>query len=162
MKRIMGLVLAILAFAVVAHADRIADGSAEYAARTGENFWSLAPSTETLQSSYSVKEQGKITLGTGTILPVSDDSERWIGNVFYSDFADSLKTSEGRVEFDSLRRRLNGFRGTPDDGREGSDGVDHTDPFRPVLAVAAVPEPETLFLAGMGLLAVWKRRSALR
>jgi len=163
MKRIMGLVLAIVAFAVVADADRIAYGSAEYAARTGEDFWSLAPSAESVPNWYLAKEPAKITQDAGRSFHVSDDLERLNADVFYSDFADSLKSSEDRVELDSIRRRSKGFVGVGDDGHAGFTGVEHTDPFRQVLAVAEVPEPETLLLVGMGLLALaaWKRRRTL-
>jgi hypothetical protein len=129
MKRAMGLVLAVLAFAAVAHADRIAYGSGENAARTGEDFWSLAPSTETLQSSNLLNERGKIALVAGNSFSTLDDSERLTDVVFYPDFAHSAKTAENSVEFDSVRRRLNGF-----DGRGGHLGIVHSDPFR--LAIA--------------------------
>ena len=154
----MGLVLAVLAFAVVTHADRIAYGSGEYAGRTGEDFWSLAPSTATSQGSNLLIERGKIALVAGDSFSTPDDSERLTDGVFYPDFAGSAKTAENSVEFDSLRRRLNGF-----DGRREHSGTVHSDPFRPARAVEEVPEPATLLLmlAGFMALAIWKRRSAL-
>jgi hypothetical protein len=156
MKRAMGLVLGVLAFAVVAHADRIAYGSGENAARTGEDFWSLAPSTATLQSSNLLNERGKIALVAGNSFSTPDDSERFNIDVFYSDFADPAKTAENSVEFDSVRRRVDGF-----DGRGEHLGIVHSDPFRRALAVEEVPEPATLLLMGIGLMALtpWKRRS---
>jgi len=80
----MGLVLAVLAFAVVAHADRIAYGSGEYAARTGEDFSSLASSTETLQGSYLVKEPDQIALRAGESFSAPDDLARLTDGVFFT------------------------------------------------------------------------------
>jgi hypothetical protein len=158
MKRAMGLVLAVLAFAVVTHADRIAYGSGEYAGRTGEDFWSLAPSTATSHGSNVVNDRGEIALVAGNSFSTPDDSKRLTDGVFYPDFADSAKTGENSAEFDSLRRHLNGF-----DGRGEHLGTVHSDPFRPALAMEEVPEPATLLLMGVGFmaLAMWKRRSAL-
>jgi PEP-CTERM motif-containing protein len=158
MKRAMGLVFAVFAFAVVAHADRISYGGAEYAGRTGEDYRFLAPSTDTLQSSYLVNEPSTIALGRGDSFSAPDDPERFINEVFYSDLAYSAKTAENSVEFDFVRRYLDGF-----DGRGEHLGIVHTDPFRRAFAVEEVPEPATLLLMGVGFiaLAIWKRRSAL-
>jgi PEP-CTERM motif len=158
MKRAMGVVGAVLAFAVVAHADRIAYGSREYAARTGEDFRSVAPSLETSHSPYLLKEPGKISFGAGDRFPTPDDPESLAGGVFYADFADSAKPAEDPVEFDSIRGRLNGF-----DGRGENLGFVHSDPFHRAFAVEEVPEPQTLLLLGVGLLAlaIWKQRSAV-
>jgi hypothetical protein len=162
MKRAMGLVLAVLAFAVVAHADRIAYGSGEYPGRTGEDFWSLAPSTATSQGSNLLNERGKIALGAGYDFSTPDDPERLTDGVFYPDFTDSGKTAENSAEFDSLRRHLNGSDGTQDDGGGEDLGIVHSGPFRRALAVEEVREPATLLLllAGFMALAIWKRRSA--
>ncbi len=162
MKRAMALVLAVLAFAVVAHADRIAYGSGEYAGRTGEDFWSLASSSKTLHGSQVVNDRGEIALVAGNSFSTPDDSERLTDGVFYADFVDSAKTAENSIEFDSIRLRLNGFDSAQEDRRGEHWGIVHSDPFRRALAVEEVPEPATLLLMGIGLmaLAIWKRRSA--
>jgi hypothetical protein len=159
MKRAMGLVLAVLAYAAVAHADRIAYGSAEYAGRTGEDFWSLAPSRATSQGSNLLDERGKIALIAGGSFRTPDDPERLTDGVFYPDFADRTKTAGNSVEFDSVRRRLNGFPVTQEDGRGEHLGIVHSDPFRRAFAADEVPEPATLLLMGVGFmaLAIWKR-----
>jgi hypothetical protein len=158
MKRAMGLVLAVLAYAVVAHADRMVYGSQEDAARTGEEFRALAPSSERLHSSYLVNEPGKISFAADNRFSTPDDPEPLAGGASYAAFADLAKTAENSVEFESIRARLSGF-----DGRGENLGIVRSDPFHRALAVEDVPEPETLLLMGLGLLAlaIWKQRSAL-
>jgi hypothetical protein len=159
MKRAMGLVLGVLAFAVVAHADRIAYGNAEYAGGTGEDFVFRAPSTEAWESSDLVKAPGKTALGPGANFSAPDDVAPSNAEVFNSGFFNSTKTAEHSVEFDSILLRLDGF-----DGKGKHSGIVHSDPFRRAIAVAEVPEPDTLLLTMAGLIAlgVWKRREALR
>jgi hypothetical protein len=158
MKRAMGVVLAVLAFAVLVRADGIAYGSREDIGRAGEDVWSLGRSSETLASSYVLKEPGKIALA-GRSFGVPDDRDRLVDDILYSDFAASAKTAEGRVEFNSIRHPVSGFHGTQDEHL----GIVHSDPVRRAFAVAEVPEPETLLLmmAGLVALAIWKRRSVL-
>jgi hypothetical protein len=158
MKRAMGLVLAVLAYVVVAHADRMVFASQEDASRAGEEFRALAPSSERLHSSYLANEPGKISLAADNRFSTPDDPEPLAGGASYAAFADLAKTAENSVEFESIRARLSGF-----DGRGENLGIVHSDPFHRALAVEDVPEPETLLLTGLGLLAlvIWKQRSAL-
>jgi hypothetical protein len=163
MKRATGLVLAVLALAVVAHADRIEYGGGEYAARIGADFRSQVPSPEALQSPELLLAPGGVVFRAGPTFRLSDDSELLTDDVFYSHSADSEKTAADPVEFDSLRRRLDAILGEHHDGRGEHLGVEHSDPFRRALGVQEVPEPQSLLLTGLGLLAlaIWKSRSAL-
>src|ERR1700730_5568256 len=139
MKRAMGLILAVLAFVVVAHAETVAyDGVREFGARTGENSWSLGSTTEALQSSQLLDEPGKIAFRAGTSFSGSDDSVRLTDDVFYSHFADSANTAEDPTDFDSIRRSLNGIPGGHDDGHGKHLGTVDPDPFHRVLGVQAV------------------------
>jgi hypothetical protein len=163
MKRAMGLILAVLAFAVVVHADRIAYGSGEFAGRTGEDFWSQGSTSDALQSSHLLDEPGKIAFRAGTRFNGTDDAGRLTDGVFYSHFADSENTAEDPAKFDSIRRSLHGIPGDHDDGRGEHLGSEDRDPFHHLFGVQRVPELGTLTLIGVGFmaLAVWKRRSAL-
>ena len=164
MKRAMGLILAVLAFAVVAHADRMAySGVGEFGERTGEGSWSLGSTTAPLQSSQLLDEPREIAFRAGTRFSGSDDSVRLTDDVFYSHFADSANTADDPTDFDSIRRRLDDFPGTRDDGRGKHLGTVDPEPFHRAPGVEVVPEPGTLTLIGVGFvaLAFWKRRSAL-
>jgi hypothetical protein len=154
-----------LAFATVAHADRIAYGSEEYVACAEGDFRFLAPSAEPLRTSDLLIKRGNVTaFRTVRSLSASDDLDRFTNNVFYSDLVDSTNTDENvnAAEFDSIRRRLNGFPGTRDDGSGEHIGVVHSGSFDRALATVEVPEPNTLLLVGMGFIAltIWKWRSA--
>jgi hypothetical protein len=158
MKRAMGLVLGVLAFAVVAHADGIPYGSGQYSGGTGEDFGFRAPSIEAWESSYLVKAPGKTALGAVASFRTPDDVASPNFEFFNSDFFSAAKTAENSVEFDSIWFRFHGF-----DGKGKHLGIVHSDPFRRAIAVAEVPESDTLWLTMAGLVApgVWKRRSVL-
>ena len=164
MKRAMGLILAVLAFAVVAHAESMAyDGVREFGARTGEDSWSSGSTTAALQSSQRQDEAGRIAFRAGTSFSGADDSVQLTDHVSYSHFADSANAAEDSAESDSIRHSLNGIRGDHDDGHGKHLGTVDPEPFHRVIPVEVVPEPETLTLMGAAFvaLAVWKRRSAL-
>jgi len=164
MKRAMGLVLAVLAFAVVAHADQLAyDGVAQFVARTGEDSWSLGSTTAVLQGSRLLDEPGNIAFRAGTRFSESDDYARLTDDVFSSHMADAENTADDATDRDSIRRRLDGYVGTRDDGHGKHLGTVHPEPFHHVLPVEVVPEPETLTLLGVDFMALafWKRRSVL-
>ena len=164
MKRAMGLVLAVLAFAVVAHADKLAyDGVGQFVGRTGEDSWSRGSSTAVLQSSRLLDEPGNIAFSAGTLLSGSDDSVRLTDDVFNSGFSDSANTADASTDRDSTRRHLDGSPGTGDDGHGKHIGTVDPKPFHHDLPVEVVPEPGTVTLLGVGFMALafWKRRSAL-
>jgi len=164
MKRVMGLVLAVLAFAVVAHADRVAyDGVGQFVGRTGEDSLSRGSTTAVLQSSRLPDEPGNIAFSAGTRFSGSDDSVRLTDDVFFSHFADSTNTADDPTDRDSIRRHLDGFPGTADDGHGKHLGTVDPKPFHHDLPVEVVPEPGTVTLLGVGFMALafWKRRSAL-
>jgi hypothetical protein len=111
MKRAMGLILAVLAFAVVAHADRIAYGGSDYALGVGADLRSEAPSTEALHTLNPLTESGNMGFRANGALFGSGAAERLTDYVFYSRFSDSAKAVGGSVEFDSIRGRLVGNLG---------------------------------------------------
>jgi PEP-CTERM motif len=158
MKRAMGLLLGVLAFAVAAHADRMEYGGSGYA--TTADLRSQATSTEPLLNSNLLTEPGSLEFRADGALSEPGDSARLTDHVFHTQFADSATIIEDSAEFDAIGRQLNGFRGVVDDARGKSFGIEHPDPFRRVLAVMEVPEPGTLLLVAMGIvaLAFWKQR----
>jgi hypothetical protein len=163
MNRAIGLILAVLAFAVVAHADRIGyDGVGQFVGRTGEDSWPLGSTTAALQSSQLLVEPGKIAFPAGTRFSGSEDSVRLSDAVFYSHFADLASTAEDLTDRDSIRRDVDGFSDARDDGRGKHLGTGDPDPPHHTLGVQEVSEPGTLLLLGAAFmaLAVWKRRSA--
>jgi len=164
MKRAMGLALAVLAFTVVARADRLAyDGVGQFVGRTGEDSWSRGSTTAVLQSSRRLDEPGNIAFSAGARFSGSDDSVRLTDDLFQSDFSDSANTADASTDRDSSRRHLDGFPGTGDDGHGKHLGSVDPKPFHHDLPVEVVPEPGTVTLVGVGFMALafWKRRSAL-
>jgi hypothetical protein len=155
MTRAMGLIWAVLAFAVVAHADRIGYGGSDYAAGAVPDLRSEAPSTEVLHSPNLLIEPGGMAFRANGALFGSGDAERLTDYVFYSSLG-LAKAVEGSAEFDSNPGNLGARYG------EGGEyfRVEHPDPFRRELGVQEVPEAGTLVLmsAGLGALALWKRR----
>jgi hypothetical protein len=164
MKRAMGLVLAVLAFAVVAHADKIECGGWNYATGAGTDLQSPGLSAEVLHSSNPLLERGSIAFHADRAFVRSDETERLTDYVFYSHFGDSEEVVEGPVEFDSIRRRLDGILGDRYEWGVEYPRTEHPEPFhRSIPGLQEVPEPGTLLMMGMGLaaLAIWKRRNAL-
>jgi hypothetical protein len=161
MKRTMGIVLAVLAFAVVTHADRIEYGGRDYAAAAGAESRSQASFTEALQSANLLIGPGSIACRAGRPFGESGDAERLTDLFFYSHFGDSEEAVERPVEFDSIRQRLDNIGGEHYDGLREYLRLEHSGPFRRALGVEEVPEPGTLLLMGAGLaaLAMWKRRT---
>jgi PEP-CTERM motif len=157
MKRAMGLILAVLVFAVVAHADGIQYHGWEYAA--GADLRSDALFTGALHSSNVLIEPGRLVFSAGRTLAEFGDAERLSDYVFYSHFGVLKEALEGPVELDSLRRRLDSLRGDRYEGPSDNLRIEHADPFRRTLGVQEVPEPGVLLLMGGGLaaLALWKR-----
>ncbi|HXN30168.1 MAG TPA: PEP-CTERM sorting domain-containing protein [Candidatus Acidoferrales bacterium] len=133
MKRAMGLVLAILAFAVVTHADGITIVNGHFAARSGDFFESQAFAAG-LQSAHRADESGFAVLDAS----LGDDS----------------------AEFDFIR--IDGLAGIHDTWRGRLSGFEHSEPFHTDPGLKTVPEPGTLLLieAGCMALAVRKRCSA--
>jgi hypothetical protein len=160
MKRAMGLVLAVLAFAVVTHADRIEYGGRDYAAGAGAESRSQASFTEALHSSNLLADSGSIAFRAGGTFAEWGDGERLTDLVVSSHLSDSKDAVERPVEFDSIRQRLDSIWGDYYDGLGEYLRIEHSDPFRRALGVEEVPEPGTLLLMGAGLaaLALWKRR----
>jgi hypothetical protein len=160
MKRAIGLVLAILAFAVVAHADGIEYSRLEYAGVSAD-LRAEAPFTEALYSSNLLMGPGNIAFRAGGTFAELGDAERLTDLVSYAHFGDSAKAADESAEFDSIWRRLESIWVNRYDGRREYLRIEHSDPFRAALGVDDVPEPETLLLTGVGLaaLAIWKRRT---
>src|SRR5271163_426624 len=111
MKRATGLFLAVLAFAVAAHADRIAYGGSDYAASVGADLRSEAPSTEALHASNPLTEPSTTAFRVNGALFGSGDAERLTYYVFYSRFGDSAEAVERSAEFDSIPGKLVGNLG---------------------------------------------------
>jgi hypothetical protein len=84
MKRAMGLILAVLSFGVVAHADRMEYSGTDYAGGAGTGLRSDATVTEALDGSYDLIEPGSIALRAGRSLAESGDGERLTDYVLYS------------------------------------------------------------------------------
>jgi hypothetical protein len=161
MKRAMGLVLVVLAFAVVAHADGIEYGRSENAGIQAD-VRDRAPFAETLQSSNVLMERDSIAFRAGGAFLESGDAERLTDYVFYSHFGDSEEVAKRAIESDSARLRLESVWGDHYPGLGEFLRVERPDPFRHELGVQDVSEPETLLLMGAGLaaLALWKRRTS--
>jgi hypothetical protein len=160
MKRAMGLILAVLSFGVVAHADRMEYSGTDYAGGAGTELRSDATFTEALDGSYDLIEPGSIALRAGRSLAESGDGERLTDYVLYSHFGDSAEVDVVPIQFDSTRPRLNSNWGDRYDGLGEYLRIEHLDPFRRALGVQEIPEPETLLLIGVGIaaLTIWKRR----
>lgn len=152
--------MAVLAFAVVAHADRIEFGGSDYAAGAGVDLRLQAPSTEALHRSILFVEPRSIGYRADGVFLESGDAERLTDYAIYSRFGDSEEAVEGRVESDSIRSRLDGNWGHRYGGPGEYFRIEPPDPFRRSLGVQEVPEPGMLPLMGAGLaaLALWKRR----
>jgi hypothetical protein len=161
MKRAMGLVLALLAFGVVTHADRIEYGGSDYAAGAGAELRAQAPSTGALDGSNLLIDAGSIAFRAGRPCGESGDAERLTDLVFYSHFGDSEEAVEHPVEFGSVRQWLDSIWGDYYHGLGEYIRIEHSEPFRRALGVQDVPEPGTLLLMGAGVaaLALWKRRT---
>jgi hypothetical protein len=161
MKRATGLVLAILAFAVLTHADRMTYGGSEYAIGAGGDCRSETASTEALHGSNLRMGPGNMEFGAGRAFFGSGDTERVSDLVLYSRFGASERAVERRIETDSMRLRWESIWGDRYEGLGEFLRIDHPDPFRRELGVQDVSEPGTLLLMGAGLmaLALWKRRA---
>ena len=161
MKRAMGLVLVILAFALVTHADGIKSGNRDFAARSGDFFGSQALAAE-LESAYRADERDLTVLDEARSSRSLDNAERLHADIFFFSLVDWSKLGTGSAEFDFLRGRSDGLAGTHDTWRGRLSGFDHPEPFHADPGTETVPEPGTLLLIGAGCmaLAVWKRRSA--
>jgi hypothetical protein len=161
MKRATGLVLLILAVAVVTHADGITIGNGDFAARSGDFFGSQAFASE-LQSAYRADERGLAVLDEGRSGRSLDNAERLHADIFFFSLVDWSKPGNASAEFDFLRGRSDGVAGTHNKWRGGWFGFDHPEPFHADPGTETVPEPGTLLLIGAGCmaLAVWKRCSA--
>lgn len=159
MKRAMGLVLTVLAFAVTAHADRILPTSDAFSGRAGEVLVPEAAPTEMLGTATMLGETGKFQLGSGIAL---DNPGRLTADIFDSRFDGSAATARDAGGLNFVEEWLDGFLGTRDEGRGGRFGINHPEPFHQILGVQNVPEPGTLVLMGVGLalIAVRMRRSA--
>jgi hypothetical protein len=94
MKRGMGLVLAVLTFAVVAHADGIEYGGRDYAAGVAAELASQASFTEALHSSRLMMDSRSIGLRGRAISSESGDAERLTDFVYYSHFGDTDEVAE--------------------------------------------------------------------
>lgn len=163
MKRAMGLVLTVLAFAVTAHADRVSYDSDVFVGRAGEVLASQAAPTENLGSAMLLDEAGKIKLGSSNSFGAFDNSGRLTADVFSSRFDDSATTARGSADLNFVQEWLDGLLGTRDEGRGGRFGINHPEPFHQILGVQDVPEPGTLLLMSLGLalIAMRMRRSAV-
>ena len=98
MKRAMGLVLAVLAFAVVAHADGIEYSGRDYAASVAAELPSPASFTETLHVPKLLTDSRSIELRARASSSESGDAERLTDFVYYSNFGDSQEAAERPVE----------------------------------------------------------------
>jgi hypothetical protein len=98
MKRAMGLVLAVLPFAVVVHADGIEYGGRDYAASVAAELPSPAWFTETLHGSKLLTDSRSIGLRARASSSESGDAERLTDFVYYSNFGDSEEAAERPVE----------------------------------------------------------------
>jgi hypothetical protein len=162
MKRASGLVLAILAFAVVTHADRMIYGGSEYAMGVGGDVRFEAASTEVLHSSNLVVGPGRMAFGPGRAFLEAGDAVQRTDLVFYSRFGDSEEAVERPIQSDSMRLRFESIWGARYEGLGEFVRIEYPDPFRRELGVQDVSEPGTLLLMGPGLaaLALWKRRAS--
>jgi hypothetical protein len=111
MKRASGLVLAILAFAVVTHADRMIYGGSEYAMGVGGDVRFEAASTEVLHSSNLVVGPGRMAFGPGRAFLEAGDAVQRTDLVFYSRFGDSEEAVERPIQSDSMRLRFESIWG---------------------------------------------------
>jgi hypothetical protein len=161
MKRAMGLVLVVLASAVVAHADRIEYDGGAVAAQDGKGFGAQVASKEAAVivvdgTSASAREWS-------TTLSSLESPSRLTDDISSSEFNESAKTAEVSGGSESIRSALDGFRGTRDDGRRGRFGIEHQESVHRFLGIQDVPEPGTVLMLGMGLalITVWKRRNLM-
>ena len=97
MKRAMGLVLTVLAFAVVAHADGIEYGGPDYAAGVAAELPSPASLTETLHGSKLLTDSRSIGLRARAISSQSGDAAQLTDFVYHSNFGDSEEAAEPPV-----------------------------------------------------------------
>ena len=155
MKRAMGLTLAVLTFAIVAHADGIEYGRSD--------LRSQALSVEALESSNHFMDLGSTAFRTDLVFLGTDDAAGSTDYLFYSHFGDSEKAVGGPIDFDSIRLGVDGPLGTRHDERGGRFGIVHPEPFHRILGVQEIPEPGTVLLLGVGLtlMTVWKRSSVM-
>jgi PEP-CTERM motif len=163
MKQATGLVLAVLAFAVVAHADRIEYGGRDYAAGAGAELTAQATFTEALRNSKLLLDSGSIALRAGAISSESGDAARLSDFVYYSHFGDSEEAAERPIESDPTRLRLENIWADRVEGLGEFLRIERRDPFRRELGVQDVSEPGTLLLMGAGLAALallWKRHAS--
>jgi PEP-CTERM motif len=159
MKRATGLVLAVLAFAVVTHADGIEYSRPENAGMQAD-LRDGAPFTEKLQS-LNVLDRESVALRARGDLAERGNAERLTDFGFYSHFGDSEEAVANPIESDSMRLRLESIWGDRYDAPRRYFWIEHSDPFQRALGVQDAPEPGTLLLMGVGLaaLAIWKRRT---
>jgi hypothetical protein len=162
MKRAVGSAVAVLAFAMVTHADRMTYDGSDYAMGAGADLRSEAPSTEVLHGSNLLVGPRSMAFGVGRAFLEGGDAKRLTDLVFYSRFGDSEEAVERPIESDSMRLRLESIWGDHHDGLGEFLRIEHPDPFRRELGVQDVSEPGTLLLTGAGLaaLALWKRRTS--
>lgn len=161
MKPALGLILAVLAFAVTAQADRVSYSGEALVGRAGKVLTPQAVPTEAPAIAILLDEPGTINRDSSTNFDRLGSPVCLTDDVPGSRFDDPVTFGRGSAQFCFIQLRLDGFLGRQDDGRGGRFGIEHPEPVHRFLGIQDVPEPRTVLMMGVGLalIAVSKRRA---
>jgi hypothetical protein len=162
MKPAIGLILAVLSFAVIAQADRVSCSGEALVGRAGKVLTPQAAPTEAPAIAILLDEPGTIDRDPSTNFDGLGSPMRLTDDVLGSRFDDPATLDRGSAQFYFIQLWLDGFLGRQDDGRGGRFGIEHPEPVRRFVGIQDVPEPGTVLMmsVGLALIAVSKRRAS--